>query len=33
MAIEITDEFWNSVLEEKTIQETASKEYLTYDIA
>lgn len=33
MAIEITDEFWNAVLEEKRIQETAQKEYLTYDIA
>jgi hypothetical protein len=33
MAIEITDEFWNSVLVEKERQEIASKEYLTYDIA
>ena len=33
MAIEITDELWNAVLAEKQRQETAQKEYLTYDIA
>lgn len=33
MAIEITDELWNAVLVEKERQESALKEYLTYDIA